>query len=339
MKIARIIVLVIGVSFFATLAYFTYTKIKSIDKTSVSYNGWLKVEGADIINSHNKPAQLIGVSTHGIQWDEDNLYNKETIAHLKSDLSINVFRIALYTNPEQKGYIKNPELKEKVYELVDACIELDIYAVIDWHILADNNPYTYEDEARDFFSEVSERYKESPNVIYEICNEPNGEVSWEKNIYPYANNVISDIRKHSEKGLIIVGTPVWSTDLTSTARKPLADKNVAYALHFYAGSHNITLRDEIDYFREKGLAVFVTECGATDSTGDGDINEEAFTRWTDFMKERHISWIYWSYSNMSESSAMLQKGVVPSFEDDKTLDEYLSPSGQLFKKNSTRDEK
>jgi endoglucanase len=49
-----------------------------------------------------------------------------------------------------------------------------MYVIVDWHILSDGNPLANEDAAKAFFAEVSERYKGSPNVIYEICNEPNG---------------------------------------------------------------------------------------------------------------------------------------------------------------------
>ena len=334
MKIAKILVTIIGISFFAFLAIFTTIQVKNIDKNGVKYNGWLRVKGADIINSHNAPVQLIGVSSHGLQWDEDNLYSKENLEHLKKDLGINVFRIALYTNPDQDGFIKNPELKDKVYELIDECIRLDIYAIVDWHILEDNNPHTYETEARDFFLELSEKYKETPNVIYEICNEPNGDTDWVKDIIPYAHNVIMDIRQNNKKALIIVGTPYWSTDLVSAARYPLEDNNVVYALHFYAGSHNITLRDQIDAFREKGLAVFVSECGATDATGDGKLYNEAFQRWTDYMKEKKISWVYWSYSAKAESSAMLSAKT--DFSEGKRIQDYLSESGKIFEENIQR---
>jgi len=331
MKITKIVIAIIGISFFAFLCIFTTYKIKTIDKNGVAYNGWLQVDGANIINSHNEPVQLIGVSSHGIQWDEGNLYTAENLAHLKNDLGVNVFRIAIYTNPEQDGYVKNPDQKDKIYELIDACIKLDMYVIADWHILEDNNPRTYEDEARDFFEELSEKYKDTPNLIYEICNEPNGDTTWNKDIRPYAHNVIADIREHSTKSLIIVGTPYWSTDLVSVAASPLEDANTAYALHFYAGSHNVTLRDQIDAFRQKGLAVFITECGATDTTGDGKLYDEAFARWADYLKENYISWVYWSFSAKDESSAILKDN--PDYTDNKTLSDFLSPSGELFAQN------
>lgn len=316
---------------------------ENVDKTAASYNGQLHVDGKKIENSHNEEVQLRGISSHGIQWYGD-LYNADAIAQLKKEFGINVFRVAMYTDPNTGGYVANPSLKNKVYELVDASIALDIYVIIDWHILGDNNPQTYETQAKEFFAEVTARYAGVPNVIYEICNEPNGtDITWENNVYPYATNVLSAIRANAPDALVIVGTPDWSKDLKSVRLKPLDDKNVAYALHFYAGSHNKTLRDTIDDFRDHNLAVFISECGATDATGAGELYEDAFKRWADYMKNRKLSWVYWSYSNKDETSAMLEKDYVPDYTAEPELDEngnpiefsldsHLTASGKLAKK-------
>ena len=312
------------------------SKIEKIDKRSVTYNGWLSVDGANIVNERNKTTQLVGVSSHGIQWFGD-LYSDESLTHLKKDLGINVFRISVYPEAVKSSDGLKRDMMEKVYKLIDESIKLDIYAVIDWHVLGDGNPQTDKTTALDFFRDISAKYADAPNVIYEICNEPNGEVEWEKDIRPYAVEAILAIRDNSPKSLVIVGTPDWSKDLLSVTRKPLDEKNVAYAVHFYAGSHNVVLRDDIDAFREKGMAVFVSECGATDSTGKGRLYEEAFERWASYMNEKKISWIYWSYSNKNEASAMLKEDVVPSFDgEDATLDEFLSPSGELFKRETEK---
>jgi aminopeptidase-like protein len=72
-----------------------------------------------------------------------------------------------------------------------------MYVIIDWHILHDNNPRTYEKEAIEFFDEMSKLYADVPNVLYEICNEPSGEdVTWDKVIKPYAINLIETIRNY-----------------------------------------------------------------------------------------------------------------------------------------------
>ena len=100
-----------------------------------------------------------------------------------------------------------------------------------------------------------------------------------------------------------------------------------YAIHFYAGSHNQSLRDKIDSFRDQNLAVFVSECGMTDATGDGDIYEEKFDRWMDYLKDRKISWLYWSFSDKDESSALLKE----EFKLGDDFMEYLTPGAEHLK--------
>lgn len=317
----------VAVAVVAGLAIYGVVKdlIRISNMDSVSYNGWLTVDGSRLLNQHKEEVQLKGVSSHGIQWFGE-LYNKQSIEKLKA-MGANVFRVAMYTNPDDDGYVTNRELKNKVFELIDACIELDMYVIVDWHILNDNKPTMYQADAKEFFNEVSVKYQGKPNVIYEICNEPNGDADWENDVKGYAEDVIGTIRDNSPNALVIVGTPGWSREMVAVANSPLGFANVVYAVHFYAGSDNITLRNRIDDFREKGFAVFVSECGMTDASGGGRIYEEAFGRWVDYLEENKISWVYWSFSNKDEASAMLR----PEYQDGDNLEEFLSESGLVLK--------
>ncbi|MBP5634343.1 glycoside hydrolase family 5 protein [Candidatus Saccharibacteria bacterium] len=304
-----------------------------VDKTTASYNGRLHVDGARILNRHNEEVQLKGISTQGIQWFGD-LYNQTSIAEIKKEFSINVFRIAMYVRPEDGGFVANRALKDKVIELADAAIELDMYAIIDWHVLNEYTPLTYQAEALEFFGEMSAKYGETPNVIFEICNEPNGrEITWKDHIKPYAEQVVAKIRKNAPESLIIVGTPEWSKDIVQAEVDPLDDKNVAYALHFYAGSENVTLRDTMDRFRESNLALFVSECGGTDASGHSKLYEDNLKKWVDFLDERKISWVYWAFSNKDEASSLVTEKYKPGvYDEEKGLADYLSENGQLLKR-------
>ncbi len=59
------------------------------------------------------------------------------------------------------------------------------------------------DDAVDFFGEMSERYKDSNAVLYEICNEPNGNVTWNDNVKPYAETVIPVIRANTNAIILV----------------------------------------------------------------------------------------------------------------------------------------
>jgi endoglucanase len=42
-----------------------------------------------------------------------------------------------------------------------------------------------------------------------------------------------------------------------------------YALHFYSGTHTSWLRDKANTARSAGLALYVTEFGTSQASGDG----------------------------------------------------------------------
>ena len=293
----------------------------------VSYNGWLKVENANLKNSKNENFTLKGISSHGLQWFSDVL-TYDNLKNLKDTWKINVFRIAMYT--DEGGYIsKKEETKNNLKRIVNDLVNLDMYVIIDWHILKDNNPNIYKEDAKKFFAEISELYKDTPNVIYEICNEPNGDnVNW-NDVKSYAEEIIPIIRKNSPKSIIIVGTPFWCQQLQPAADNPLNFENLLYSCHFYAGTHKQWLRDEVSKALEKNLPIIISEFGTTDASGNGNVDIEESKKWINFLNEKNISYINWSFAYKNESSALL----LESYGNNKTQDfnNYLSESGKFIK--------
>ena len=299
-------------------------KTKKVEKNNfVSYNGWLKIKNNTLVNEKEEKIMLKGMSSHGIQWYGD-FANESMLEDLKNKWNTNLFRIAMYT--EEDGYIYNKKLKDKVEEIVEITKKLDMYVIIDWHILSDGDPLIHKEEAKEFFREMSLKYKDYPNVIYEICNEPNGNVTWENNIKPYAEEVIKVIRENSKKSIIIVGTPTWSQEVDKPANNKINDELVMYALHFYSGTHTEWLRERAKEAL-KEIPIFVSEWGVSDASGNGGVYKEETLKWLKFMKENNISWANWSLSNKNESSAMLITGAPAN----KISEEYLSESGKIIK--------
>ncbi len=295
---------------------------------SVSANGQLKVIGTKLSNADGNPITLRGVSTHGIAWFPD-FATKSFMQTLRDEWGASVFRIAMYSFEGNDSYVNNPSWnKSKVCELIDAAIELDMYVIVDWHILADSNPQTYQKQAAEFFTYIASAYQKVPNILYEICNEPNGGTSWSGNIKPYANTIIPIIREYSPEAVIIVGTPTWSQDVDAAAVDPLSFDNVMYSLHFYAGTHKSWLRDKADIALSKGLALFATEWGTTDASGNGAVDKTSTDEWLTYLEKNGISWCNWSLCNKSESSALL----LASAKSNGTMpDSSLSESGKYIK--------
>jgi len=299
--------------------------------TPVELNGNLRVEETQLVNEAGQPIQLKGVSTHEVA-SFGYLVTHEALETMRDDWNLNVFRIAMYTE-DATGYIRNPGVMNTVTRIIEDCIDLGIYVIVDWHILFDHTPLKYKDQAVQFFSKISEQYGDYPNIIYEICNEPNGpETTWDGDIKPYADEVIPTIRKNDPDNIIIVGTPTWSQDVDIAADDPLPYENVMYALHFYAGSHGQFLRNKIDYALSKGLPVFVSEWGTCLNTGDGPVFHEESMEWIKFLDERKLSYVNWSFSTKPEGASILRKNIDTK---SKFTDVDLTESG-LFVKYAIR---
>jgi len=177
--------------------------------------------------------------------------------------------------------------------------------IIDFH---EHNAENFLPEAKTFFAEMAQKYGKYPNVIYEIYNEPLM-VSWSKVIKPYCDEVIKVIRQYDSDNIIVCGTSNWSQNVDEAALDPIKDKNVAYALHFYSGTHKQWLIDKAEKAMDKGLCLFVTEYGTTDANGDGPVYIPETQMWFNWMDKHHISHCNWSVADKKESSAALTKGA------------------------------
>ena len=292
--------------------------------------GGLSVAGTQLVDSAGNPVQLRGISTHGLAWFPDYV-NADCIRQLKEEWGMNVFRLAMYT-AESGGYCtggSRDDLKALVRDGVKYATECGMYVIIDWHILSDGNPNTYIDEAKAFFEEMSREYADYTNVIYEICNEPNGGTSW-SDVKAYAEQVIAVIRENDADGIILVGTPNWSQYVEQAAADPITDySNIMYTLHFYAATHTDSLRASMVNAIESGLPVFVSEYGICDASGSGAIDENQAEQWVRLMDEYQISYVAWNLSNKSETSAVIKSSCckVSGFGE-----EDLSESGKWLYK-------
>ena len=274
-----------------------------------SISGALQVSGTKLTNKDGHAVQLKGISTHGLSWFPEYV-NKECFRQLREEWNVNVIRLAMYT-AEYGGYCSGGDqeaLKELIRNGVEYASELDMYVILDWHILSDGNPNTYLDQARDFFQEMSQDYASRNNVLYEICNEPNGSTSW-SDIKAYAEEIIPVIRNNDEDGIIIVGTPNWSQYVDQAAADPISGyDNIMYSLHFYAATHKDSLRKAMTDAIDAGLPIFVSEYGICDASGNGSIDENQARKWIDVMNQYGISYVAWNLSNKSETSAILSAG-------------------------------
>lgn len=307
--------------------------------TPVAANGQLSVKGANIVNSSGEKFQIRGMSTHGIMWEDfSNILSKDSLKVFRDDWGVNTIRIAMYTE-EWGGYTTGADFarqaKEKVNNGVANATDLGMYVIIDWHIMnQDGNPQKHQSEAIDFFTEMSKKYKDYNNVIYEICNEPNnsqGTVTWNANIKPYAEAVTKAIRKNDKDALIVVGTGTWSQDIDQAEKNRLSDKNTVYTLHFYANTHTDWLRNRFVDCYNKGLPILVTEFGTCDASGNGGYNADQTKKWFDVLDKYKVGYVNWSACGKSETASAFKSGTNLSKISSGTS--QLTESGKLVREH------
>ena len=280
-------------------------------QTPVSINGQLKVVGTKLTNQNGYPIQLRGMSTHGIQWYEGCITDV-SLDTLTRDWGADILRVSMYI--QEGGYETNPSYYTSlVKRFVDKATARGLYALIDFHMLTPGDPNYNTSRAITFFTDIANTYKNNNNVLYEICNEPNG-VSW-SGIKSYAEQIIPVIRAIDNDAVICVGTRAWSSfglSEGSTAQEilnnPVNASNIMYSFHFYAKSHQDYYLNHLEWAADR-LPVFVTEFGTQEASGDGPNDFTMGQRYIDLMRNKKISWTNWNYSDNPLSGAVWTSGT------------------------------
>ena len=291
-------------------------------RTVVDQFGLIHTKGNKIVDKNDNPVALHGMSLFWSQWG-GNFYNESCVRWLRDDWNCTIVRAAC--GVESGGYLTNPQAElAKVTTVIDACIKVGIYVVVDWH---DHNAHNHLEQAKGFFQTIAQKYGDKPNVMYEVFNEPM-QVSWSTVVKPYSEAVIKVIRQYDPDNLIIVGSPTWSQDVDVAARDPIVDPNVAYSLHFYTGTHRQSLRNKAMAALNSGVALFVSEYGISEASGDGVIDYNETALWLSFIDQYTLSSCNWSIMDKNETSAALKPGATPT---GNWRDEELSVSGTYIR--------
>jgi endoglucanase len=284
--------------------------------TPVAINGQLHVCGTQLCNQYDKPIQLRGMSTHGLQWyGLGTCVTEASLDALAYDWNADILRISLYV--QEGGYETDPAaFRAQVDQIVDEVVARGMYFILDWHMLDPGDPNENLDLAKEYFTYMTQKHGGKPNVLYEIANEPSG-VSW-ATIKSYANQMIPHIRQVDPDGIIIVGTRAWSSFGVSDGGgpqevidDPIAGSDIMYTFHFYAASHQDEYLNALDT-ASSSLPVFTTEWGSQEYTGDGPNDFASAQKFIDLMAARKISWTSWNYSDDERSGAAFEAGTCPN---------------------------
>ncbi|MBV7532102.1 cellulase family glycosylhydrolase [Chitinophaga sp. sic0106] len=282
-------------------------------QTPVAKNGQLSVIGLKLCNQYGNPIQLRGMSTHGIQWyGWGSCLTEASLDALAYDWGADVLRISLYV--QEGGYASDPAgFTTQVNRLIEEATERGMYALVDWHQLTPGDPNANLALAKTFFTAIANQHKNKNNIIYDVCNEPNG-VTW-ATIKTYANQIIPVIRAIDNDAVILVGTHAWGSMGISDGRSaqdivsnPLTFSNIMYTFHFYAADHGTEYLNELDWASDR-LPVFVTEFGSQEASGDGPNDFTMTQQYIDLMARKKISWTNWNFSDDFRSGAVWITGT------------------------------
>lgn len=285
--------------------------------------GNLKVDKttAKLTDSAGKPVVLRGMSFFESKHPNGGkYYNGNVVKWLATDWNVSLVRAAMgvttesYNGGQNKGYLADPVgNQDRVERVIQGAIDAGIYVIVDWHITAETGQENCRtsgcpQEAKLFFGELAKKYGNTPNLIWELWNEPT--VGW-STIASLAKTVIPEIRKYS-KNPIVIGNSSWSSTPHEVGSDLDSYDNILYALHFYAaqGSHD-GYKSNITSAMSKGHAVMVTEWGVSDALGgaNGTINLNNAQTWLTFLDNTGVSHANWSVTDKEETCSILKPGT------------------------------
>ena len=284
----------------------------AFESNYVTYNGQLHVEGAKLMNENNEEVRLKGCV---LANSDDGKFTKTVLSNLKNKWNNNVIKVGLNNTSSGQSNIINESNMQEMYQIIDDAIDLDMYViVIFWSgVNLTENVYS---EAIDYFTQIASRYKDVPNLIYEIANEPTHE--WEE-IKQYANTIVPVIRDISPTSLILCPTSGHNS-VVDVINSQLDLKNIIYVAHVYAGSE-IDARN-ISTAILNGVPVFISEWSNSD--GGGSCSEENDIKTNKFialMDRYNISSTFFILAEMNreDSAALVKQNMWDETLDDNTL--------------------
>ena len=295
-------------------------------QSHVARHGPLSVAGTHILDQNGEITSLAGPSFFwsNTGWGQERFYTRGAVETFANDWNAGIIRVAMGADGNGSYLEDEAGNLARVVTVVNAAIENGLYVIIDWHShKAEENI----EEAKLFFTAIAKEYGETPNVIYEIYNEPLNTTDWSTVVKPYAEELIDTIRAVDPDNLIIVGTQSWAQDVDKAADDPITgETNILYALHFYAASHKAELRKKAEYAIDKGLPLIISEWGSVTYDGDGKFDEKSTRDWMAFAKKHHLSHLNWAVSDKDETASMFRPSAA---SDGGWTTDDLTPSGRL----------
>ena len=265
---------------------------------------WLSVSGRFIRDPQGNNVVLRGVSLIDVSVANSRPRNAVTLTNMLTNETdgwyARVVRFPVYPDAidGQPGWRANPDayFNNHLDPAIQNCISRQIYCVIDWHYIRDYNNSEVDTATRAFWNYVAPRYANTPNVIFELYNEPinpDNWATWKQWAQPWVNI----IRSHAPNNLILIGGPRWSQNLSSAASDPFVGSNLVYVAHIYPQHGGQSVWDSWFGNAANSVPFFITEWGwqqggAIPTSGTLSGYGVPFST---YMESKGLSWTAWVF--------------------------------------------
>ena len=261
----------------------------------------LQVNGNTLQTVDGTPVTLRGVSLCSLDWHKPHDLMRK-ISTGPEAWKANVLRLPVQPKEWRK---KEPikYLRQNIDPAVKLCKENGLYCIIDWHEINDWTKPEVARELEEFWKIVAIRYAGTPNILYEVFNEPTEPKKrdaanwalWRTQMQKW----VDMIRKDAPDTVLLIGSPHWSQMPSFAVDAPLEGKNLAYVVHVYP-NYKPKQWDALFGDAAEHIPIFMTEWGWTDDKDAFWVirgNQETFGQpLKDYLDARpQISWTAWSY--------------------------------------------
>ena len=308
-----------------------------LNRDNCKYHGKLYKNGKYLVDLEGKQVEIRGIGTHHLLQFK-NLHTKECLETLKY-YGINCIRLSAYlktqlfnasNNEYAKGYVDSiAETRAHIEEIVSYCVELGLYVILDWHMHATNSyADMYETEAIDFFTYYSDKYKDTPNVFYELANEPYSITATE--LITFISKVRPVILANNPTAIMLCGNAKEGIETFYTKLVAAGYTDIFVCPHSYGESVKVKYRNWFN----NGYPLFVSEWGNSNGFGDGEGNDAATTDLLEWLHETGVGTCFWKYTDQTMTTSILKNrdGLIgnPYYKYGGFTEEDLSYNGKLY---------
>jgi endoglucanase len=265
---------------------------------------WLTVSGRYIKDPSGNTVILRGVSIVDVSVADSRTRNASALIDMATDNAngwyARVMRFPVY--PEaidlQPGWLANPDayFNDHLNPAIQRCISKQIYCIIDWHYIKDYNSTAVDTATRNFWNYIAPKYKDVPNVIFELYNEPINPDNW-STWKTWAQPWVNIIRAAAPNNLILIGGPRWSQNVAEAATNPFSGGNIAYVAHIYPEHGGQSTWDAWFGNSSSTVPYFITEWGwqnGGNTPTSGTLSGYG-TPFSNYLDAKGVSWTAWVF--------------------------------------------